>query len=99
MYAGEIVELAPAAELFANPLHPYTRGLMQSFPSITGEKRRLTGIPGSPPDMAAPPSGCRFHPRCALAKPMHAQVVPRLREAAPGHSVACHLYGAATSAG
>ena len=99
MYAGEIVELAPAAALFANPLHPSTRGLVQSFPSITGEKRRLTGIPGAPLDMAAPPSGCRFHPRCALAKPMHARVVPRLGEAAPGHSVACHLYGAATSAG
>ncbi len=93
MYAGEIVELAPAHELFANPLHPYTQGLMASFPSITGEKRRLTGIPGSPPDMAAPPSGCRFHPRCALAKPMHAQVIPRLREVSAGHYVACHLYG------
>ena len=92
MYAGEIVELAPAQELFANPLHPYTQGLMHSFPSITGEKHKLTGIPGSPPDMAAPPSGCRFHPRCALAKPMHARVVPRLREVSPGHHVACHLY-------
>jgi len=98
MYAGEIVELAPAQELFANPLHPYTRGLMQSFPSITGERRRLAGIPGSPPDMAAPPSGCRFRPRCALAKPMHARVVPRLREATLGHYVACHLYGGSTAA-
>ncbi len=64
MYAGEIVEDAPARELFDNPLHPYTVGLMNSFPSISGEKRKLTGIPGSPPDLVAPPSGCRFHPRC-----------------------------------
>src|SRR5215211_1649626 len=64
MYAGQIVELAPAQELFANPLHPYTQGLMASFPTLTGEKRRLTGIPGSPPDMSCPPGGCRFHPRC-----------------------------------
>jgi peptide/nickel transport system ATP-binding protein len=93
MYAGEIVELASARDLFDNPLHPYTQGLMSSFPSLTGEKRRLTGIPGSPPDMLRPPTGCRFHPRCAQVKPMHTQVVPRLREAAPGHFVACHLYG------
>ena len=92
MYAGEIVELATAQELFANPLHPYTQGLMNSFPSISGPKTKLTGIPGAPPDMVNPPSGCRFHPRCALVKPMHTQVVPRLHEVSPGHYVACHLY-------
>ncbi|MGH2534539.1 MAG: ABC transporter ATP-binding protein [Thermomicrobiales bacterium] len=91
MYAGEIVELAPARELFNNPLHPYTRGLMTSFPSLTGEKRKLTGIPGSPPNMLHPPSGCRFHPRCQLVRPMHTQVVPHLREVRPDHFVACHL--------
>ncbi len=92
MYAGEIVELAPARELFDNPLHPYTQGLMSSFPSITGEKRKLTGIPGSPPDMVAPPSGCRFHPRCPYRREKYEQVVPRLMEVSPGHFVACHLY-------
>jgi peptide/nickel transport system ATP-binding protein len=92
MYAGQIVELAPAAELFANPLHPYTKGLMNSFPTLTGDKHHLTGIPGSPPDMACPPSGCRFHPRCPKFQPMHAEVVPQLREVMPGHWVACHLY-------
>jgi peptide/nickel transport system ATP-binding protein len=92
MYAGEIVELGKAEDLFDDPLHPYTQGLMQSFPSLTGAKRRLVGIPGSPPNMLKPPTGCRFHQRCALAKPMHAQIVPRLREAKPGHFVACHLY-------
>ena len=92
MYAGQIVEMGDAAELFADPLHPYTQGLMASFPSLTGPKRRLSGIPGSPPNMLNPPSGCRFHSRCSLAQPMHAQVVPRLREVKPGHFVACHLY-------
>jgi peptide/nickel transport system ATP-binding protein len=93
MYAGQIVEQAPARQLFDDPLHPYTRGLMASFPSLSGERRALTGIPGSPPDMLRPPSGCRFHPRCAQVQPMHTRVVPRLREAKPGHFVACHLYG------
>jgi peptide/nickel transport system ATP-binding protein len=92
MYAGQIVELAPANELFANPLHPYTQGLMTSFPTLTGEKRRLTGIPGSPPDMSCPPGGCRFHPRCAKVQPMHREVVPTLKEVTPGHWVACHFY-------
>lgn len=93
MYAGQIVEQAPARELFDDPLHPYTRGLMASFPALSGERRRLTGIPGSPPDMLRPPAGCRFHPRCQLVQPMHTRVVPRLFEAKPGHYVACHLYG------
>jgi peptide/nickel transport system ATP-binding protein len=92
MYAGEIVETAPAQELFSNPLHPYTQGLMNSFPSLSGPKVKLTGIPGAPPDMVKPPSGCRFHPRCALVKPMHTQVVPKLHEVSAGHFVACHLY-------
>lgn len=92
MYAGEIVEMAPARELFDNPLHPYTYGLMNSFPSISGEKRKLTGIPGSPPDLLHPPSGCRFHPRCPYVQPLFKEVAPRLREVTPGHFVACHLY-------
>ena len=92
MYAGEIVELAPAHELLENPLHPYTQGLMNSFPSISGPKVRLTGIPGAPPDMVMPPSGCRFHPRCPHVMEQCSAVVPRLREVRPGHLVACHLY-------
>ena len=92
MYAGQIVESAPARVLFDTPLHPYTQGLMSSFPALTGERQRLTGIPGSPPDMLHPPTGCRFHPRCAQVRPMHTRVVPILREAAPDHFVACHLY-------
>ncbi len=94
MYAGEIVELAPARELLDDPLHPYTRGLMNSFPSLSGPKRRLTGIPGAPPDMVMPPSGCRFHPRCESCQPMHTKVVPKLQQVKKDHWVACHLYTA-----
>src|SRR6476620_6638321 len=92
MYAGEIVELAPARMLFDDPLHPYTQGLMNSFPSLTGPRRKLSGIGGAPPDMVAPPSGCRFHPRCDRCKPMHTQVMPKLIEVKKNHFVACHLY-------
>jgi peptide/nickel transport system ATP-binding protein len=66
MYAGQIVELSPTRQLFEEPLHPYSRGLLDAFPSIRGEKVRLLGIPGSPPDLARPPAGCRFAPRCPL---------------------------------
>src|ERR671917_2424028 len=92
MYAGQIVEQAAAQELFEAPQHPYTRGLMSSFPALSGEKQRLTGIPGSPPDMLHPPSGCRFHPRCPLVQPMHTQIVPRLRETQAGALVSCHFH-------
>jgi peptide/nickel transport system ATP-binding protein len=92
MYAGEIVERAPSRELFENPLHPYTIGLMNSFPSISGPKKKLTGIPGAPPDLVAPPGGCRFHPRCAHAMSICAQSAPVTKIISPGHSVACHLF-------
>jgi peptide/nickel transport system ATP-binding protein len=92
MYAGQIVEMANARELFEQPLHPYTQGLMSSFPSLTGERVQLTGIPGSPPDLISPPAGCRFHPRCPKRMLLCDQAVPRLAEARPNHWVACHLY-------
>jgi peptide/nickel transport system ATP-binding protein len=92
MYAGKIAELAPADELFRNPEHPYTVGLMNSFPSLTGPRRELTGIPGTPPHLLHPPSGCRFHPRCPHVMTVCAEVEPALAEANPGHLVACHLY-------
>jgi peptide/nickel transport system ATP-binding protein len=99
MYAGEIVELADAQEIHADPQHPYTRGLMESFPPLTGPRTRLVGIPGSPPDLGNPPSGCRFHPRCPLCEsdgPRYREqtaVRPRLREVTTQHLVACHLAG------
>jgi peptide/nickel transport system ATP-binding protein len=92
MYAGEIVERAPARELFEYPMHPYTLGLMNSFPSISGARRKLAGIPGSPPDLVAPPSGCRFHPRCSKAMPVCSQIAPQSRGTSSTHSVACHLF-------
>jgi peptide/nickel transport system ATP-binding protein len=69
MYAGTIVEKAPARELFRAPRHPYTRGLLTSFPSLHGPKVTMVGINGSPPDLRHVPSGCPFHPRCAFALP------------------------------
>jgi len=67
MYAGQLAELGPTATLFGSPRHPYSRGLLEAFPSIRGPKVPLTGIRGAPPDLAHPPAGCRFAPRCALA--------------------------------
>jgi len=100
MYAGEIVETAPSEQLRLNPQHPYTRGLMESFPPLTGPMRRLVGIPGAPPDLSDPPAGCRFHPRCPLCVPeQHATYArqtaerPLLRRLGPDHLVACHLAG------
>jgi peptide/nickel transport system ATP-binding protein len=69
MYAGQVAEAASTAALFERPLHPYSTGLLDAFPSIRGPRRVLAGIPGSPPDLAHPPSGCRFQPRCSLAMP------------------------------
>jgi peptide/nickel transport system ATP-binding protein len=98
MYAGEVVESAPAQKLGTDAQHPYTQGLLESFPPLTGPLERLTGIPGSPPDLRNPPSGCRFHPRCPHCTRDNAALYlrqtterPVLRELAPGHSVACHL--------
>ncbi len=90
MYAGEIVELAQAREIFKNPVHPYTQGLLNSFPSLTGKKRKLSGIPGTPPDLIDPPRGCKFHPRCSKCSPVETEVSPQLKEIYPGHWVAIH---------
>ncbi|AUX43867.1 peptide ABC transporter ATP-binding protein [Sorangium cellulosum] len=92
LYAGKLAETARAKELFADPKHPYTQGLLGSFPSVRGPRRRLQGIPGSPPDMRNPPPGCRFHPRCPQAFAPCNNDIPALREIAPEHRGACHLY-------
>jgi peptide/nickel transport system ATP-binding protein len=91
MYAGQIAEAAQTEAIFARPLHPYTRGLMSAFPSVTGPRRELTGIPGSPPDLARPPSGCRFHPRCPEVMPQCLTREPPLYQIG-GASVRCLLY-------
>lgn len=93
MYAGQLAELATARDLFTKPQHPYTKGLLSSFPPLLGAKTKLTGILGSPPDLAAPPTGCRFHPRCPHAIVRCAQAMPILREICPQHWVACDRVG------
>jgi peptide/nickel transport system ATP-binding protein len=69
MYAGQVVESARTQVIFDTPRHPYSRGLMNAYPSVTGPRRDLVGIPGAPPSLARPPSGCRFHPRCPSVMP------------------------------
>lgn len=93
MYAGTIVEMASAHEIFKEPLHPYTRGLMESIPSVTVEKDRLAMIHGNVPNLIRPPPGCRFHPRCPLAGSVCQEKVPEIRMLRPEHFVACHMVG------
>ena len=94
MYAGEIVEIAPSQQIFQNPQHPYTERLMNSFPAISGPRVKLKSIPGSPPDLITPPTGCRFHPRCELVLDGICQAVnPPLERVGPDHLAACHLHG------
>ncbi|WHT16032.1 ABC transporter ATP-binding protein [Crossiella sp. CA-258035] len=94
MYGGRIVEQAPSAQLYRDSLHPYSDGLLHSFPALRGPRRELSGIPGSPPDPRALPSGCAFHPRCPRAFDPCAQRVPVLGPPAGNadRTVACHLH-------
>ncbi len=92
MYAGKIVEIGPVKEMFEKPLHPYTQLLIASIPRA-GEKRRLAGIPGLPPDLRNPPPGCMFHPRCPfMIQNKCDRVEPVLQQVAINRKVACHLY-------
>ena len=91
MYAGDVEETAVVRELFHNPLHPYTKGLMASVPKIQ-QVGELAMIPGSVPNLIAPPSGCRYHPRCPQVMEICPREKPPLIERSPGHWVACHLY-------
>ena len=76
MYAGRLVETGDTADVFRSPLHPYTAALMSSFPSVMGEKRPLGSLPGEPPNLANPPPGCAFHPRCAYATDLCREQIP-----------------------
>ena len=92
MYAGKIVEYGDTVSVFKRPLHPYTQGLIKAFPSIKGERVRLTSIPGQPPDLLHPPPACRFNPRCPYVMDVCKKDEPILKEQEKTHTVACHLY-------
>jgi oligopeptide/dipeptide ABC transporter ATP-binding protein len=92
MYAGLVVETAPAQELFRRPLHPYAQGLLSSIPRFDQPDRELQTIPGSVPNLIRPPPGCRFHPRCPYAMPICKEVRPLPTVVGPEHTVSCHLY-------
>lgn len=92
MYAGRVAEEGPVRRVFTRPRHPYTAKLLNAFPNIHADRRMLDTIPGTPPDLRRPPSGCRFHPRCPLAMPVCAEVVPPEALFPDGVRVACHLH-------
>ncbi len=92
MYASHIVETGDKREIFANPQHPYTVGLLNSIPRLDAQAKYLTPIEGAVCNMMAPPMGCKFHPRCAHAMAVCREQAPRLKEVAPGHLSACHLH-------
>ncbi|MFI6095333.1 ABC transporter ATP-binding protein [Lentzea sp. NPDC051213] len=91
MYGGRIVEEAPAAEIYRAAKHPYSQGLLSSFPALRGPRRELKGIPGSPPDLRSMPSGCPFHPRCPQALDVCGQEMPSLDSVEARRRVACWL--------
>jgi len=92
MYAGKIVELASIDEIFYNPKHPYTKGLLKAAPSIVGDIESLVSIPGSPPDLSSLSRGCRFSNRCPFTKDICKEAEPLLTEVLSDHLVACHRW-------
>jgi oligopeptide/dipeptide ABC transporter ATP-binding protein len=92
MYAGQIVETGPAAEVLQSPRHPYTRALIQSVPRLGATADRLTAIPGGVPVPGSFPSGCRFHPRCLMAQPVCSSQPPELASAGSGRAVRCPFW-------
>jgi peptide/nickel transport system ATP-binding protein len=96
MYAGKMIEKASSEDIYRHPRHPYSYGLLHSFPSLHGPQRKMVGIPGSPPDLRVLPSGCAFHVRCPFAFDRCRTVIPELQVAetsSPEQLVSCHLYG------
>jgi oligopeptide/dipeptide ABC transporter ATP-binding protein len=92
MYAGKIVEEANVHDLFSEPLHPYTQGLLASLPRLSELDKEIEQLPGSVPDALDPPKGCSFHPRCKHATDQCMTITPRFVTLRSGHKVACHLY-------
>jgi oligopeptide/dipeptide ABC transporter ATP-binding protein len=93
MYAGHMVEHANIKDIYNNPQHPYTRGLLRSIPNIELAEQKLEAIQGSPPDLLNLPKGCRFWPRCSNAMEKCRETEPQLIETEPNHFVRCFLYG------
>ena len=92
MYAGSLVEVCDVSSIFSEPLHPYTKGLIEAIPKVNVERETLPVISGRIPDIIHPPPGCKFHPRCQEVSPRCSEEKPKLLEATPGHWVACvHL--------
>ncbi|MBF6605194.1 MAG: ABC transporter ATP-binding protein [Chloroflexi bacterium] len=91
MYAGRLAEQGSAEQVYRNPKHPYTQALLHAFPNIRADRAFVAGIPGHPPDLIEPPSGCPFADRCPLAIERCRVEAPLLRPMAAGHTVACHL--------
>jgi len=92
MYGGLVMERGPVREVFGAPFHPYTMGLRNAFPTLEGAVRELVSIPGAPPDLLAPPPGCRFAERCPFATDRCREEAPALVEVAPGRLAACHYW-------
>jgi peptide/nickel transport system ATP-binding protein len=99
MYAGRLMEVASTEDIFARPMHPYTQGLIACVPNVQADQKELVTMPGSPPDLVAPPEGCRFAPRCPKVMPICRQRTPSLREHAPAHAAACWLYDGTPAGG
>jgi oligopeptide/dipeptide ABC transporter ATP-binding protein len=95
MYAGQVAEFGDTREVFDTPRHPYSVGLLEAFPSITGERVPLTGIPGRPPDLSQPQQGCWFAPRCPQVREPCTHTLPELYPVA-GVTVRCLRYGTGT---
>ena len=92
MYASHLVEMGTKDEIFANPQHPYTKGLLRSIPRLDVQEKFLTPIDGTVCNMMDPPRGCKFNPRCSEAMDICREQIPEFRELAPGHFAACHLH-------
>ncbi len=92
MYAGKVVEIGSVKEVFQEPLHPYTQGLLRAVPNPLTKIEKLESIPGTVPNLIFPPPGCRFHPRCSKAMEICRQREPPMVEVKPGRRVACWLY-------